>query len=198
MDRARFPLLARYVDGLPAGLASYPEAQAKGSVVRTLVSTTPVRVHPHELPAELGGLIERLPLPTAWVSEVQLNALGLAYQDVMSPSVHDTWVWDRNRRILTNPLYKILFWMISPERLFVGLPHRWSAFRRGTEMALVDQSVGRARLRLTYPKNLHDSATLANVCIAGRVVAEAAGARSSAMAVEECTPTSAVFAISWS
>lgn len=197
MDRARFPLLARYVDGLPAGLASYPEAQAKGSVIRTLVSTTPVHLDPHELPAELAGFIEEPPLPTAWVSEVQLNALGLAYQDVMSPSVHETWVWERNRKILTNPLYKILFWMISPERLFVGLPHRWSAFRRGTELALVDQSVGRARLRLTFPKNLHDKSTLANVCVAGRVVAEAAGAKASDMVVEACAPTSAVFAISW-
>ncbi|MBL9026969.1 MAG: hypothetical protein JNL21_32535 [Myxococcales bacterium] len=197
MGLARFPLLSRYLDGLPAGLASYPEAQAKGSVIRVLVTTAPVRVDPDELPSELAVFLERPPLPTAWVSEVQLNALGLVYEDAMPHHAYEAWVWERNRAILTNPLYKILFWMISPERLFVGLPHRWSAFRRGTELALVDQSAGRARLRLTFPKNLHDKATLANVCVAGRVVAEAAGAKASDMVVESYAPTSAVFAISW-
>ena len=197
MDPARFPRLSRYLEGLPDGLASYPGAQAKGSVVRALVTTTPVRLDAAELPAPLESLVQDLPLPTQWVSEVQLNALGLAYEDSMPRATHEAWVFDRNRAILTNPLYKILFWMITPERLFVGLPQRWSAFRRGTELSLLDRSTGGARLRLGFPKNLHDRTTLANVCVAGRVVAEAAGARTATMEIEDYAPTSAVFAIGW-
>jgi hypothetical protein len=197
VDRATSPLLAAYVAALPQGLASHPQCQVKGSVFRSLISSAPIELAPSSLPDELAAKLREPPLPSEWSSEVHLNALGLAYQDRMPSDRHDRWVLERNERLLRAPLYRILFALVSPERIFVGFAHRWGAFRRGTELSLVERTGQRAALRLMYPRHLHNDVTLTNVTIAFRAVAQAAGAREASARVVKHDAFEALLEITW-
>ncbi len=197
MDRDRFPLLGAYLAALPQGLASYPACQVKGSVFRSLVASAPIALDQSGLPDELVARLREPPLPSEWSSEVQLNALGLAFQDQVEPGRYEAWVYERNRRLLRAPLYKILFAVLSPERIFIGLPQRWGAFRRGTELTLLERVGSRARLRLGYPRHMHNETTLANVVIAFRAAADAAGALDVTARVARYDPFEATLEVEW-
>lgn len=191
-------LLAAYLERLPRGLASHPEAQVKGSVVRALVSTSPIAVPRDALPPELLLLVDDPPLPNAWVHEVAVLALGLAFEERMPPAEHEAWVESRNRKLLTNPLYRILFAAIGPERLLTGLSNRWSAFRRGSSIEVTERRPGWVALTLTYPPHLHSPETLHNFAVSFRVTALSAGAKHVIVRVDERSPTTAVFTFDWS
>jgi hypothetical protein len=192
-----YPRLTAYLAGLPDGVRSHPQCQVKGSVLRGLIATSPVRLDPADLPRELAERLADPPLPNQWMSEVELNALGLAYQDRIAPERYAAWAHDRNARLFQTSLYKILFLVVSPERLFVGLPLRWSAFRRGSEIRLARVTGHRAELELSYPPGLHNAETLFNMTCALVAAAEAAGAKRSKSELLRCERTSARVSIGW-
>lgn len=177
IDERRYPRTARYLGQLPSGLASYPQCQAKGSVLRNVLDTAPIALDLAGLPDRIQELVAAPPLPSDWTSEVALNTLILAYQDLMPREQFARWGYERNRALLSTSLYRVLFLVVSTERLFVGMPQRWAAFRRGTSLHMVAQAEGRAELELRFPSLLHDAVTLELLAVALRAAGDAASAK---------------------
>jgi len=196
MDSAKFPIASSYLRRLPRGLDSYPECQAKGSVLRAGIDTAPVTLDRSALPPALAALVAAPPLPTEWFAEVHLNTIMLAYQDSVPPAVWERWTYDRNRNLLDRPLYRILFSLISPERLFTGMSGRWGTFRRGSQLSLLSKTDGVARVELRFPAYLHDENTMRAASTAMRAAGDAAGGKTQTE-IEAIEATRAVIRVSW-
>ena len=197
MSPSANPLWRRYVDALPDGINSHPECLVKGSVLRSVKDSVPQHIDIDALPEPIAQLLRHPPLPTAWISEVYFHVVMLAYQEGIPAQEFEGWVFDRNRKLLRTSLYRVLFLVVSPERLFVGMASRWSAFRRGTELSLLERSGTKARLALSFPRRLHDVITLRNMGIALRAAADAAGATNPTVRVIHVTEVSAEIVIEW-
>lgn len=197
MDAAAFPHAARYIAALPQGLASYPQCLVKGAVIRGFLETAPALFPKAGLDDELRALVENPPLPNEWFPEAHFNALMTAHQELLPRATYDDWVYRRNRRLLESSLYRMLFLVISPERLFTGMPGRWAAFRRGTEFLLVEHGKGHATTEVRFPAKLHDARTLRNLCIACRAACDAAGGRGTASTLTLVEPTRGRVSIRW-
>jgi hypothetical protein len=197
VDAARYPGAARYLAELPRGVGSHPDCRVKGSLLRSMLESTPVPFDREGLSKAALSLLDSPPLPNAWMQEVAFNALMLAHEDRMSGARFSDWVYGRNRKLFESSLYRVLFLVVSPERLLVGMTHRWSAFRSGSELRLLERSAHAARVELRYPERLHDERTLSNIAVAVRAAIDAAGAKRSTTKLELVEPTLAVLGMRW-
>jgi uncharacterized protein (TIGR02265 family) len=197
VDAARFPIASQYLASLPAGEASYPQCVVKGSVLRAIVDSSPIPFPSDELPATLAELVQTPPLPNQWVSEVKFNALMLAHEDLIPSAMFREWVYSRNRKLFSSSLYRILFLVVSPERLLSQMTSRWAAFRRGTELAIVSSASKHFVVDLRYPPFLYDKHVLANVTVAVTAALDAAGGHDPRVRLAEIGETSARFDIRW-
>lgn len=197
VDATRYPGAARYLDALPRGVASHPDCRVKGSLLRSMLESTPVPFAREGLSTMALGLLDAPPLPNAWMPEVAFNALMLAHEDGMPRAQFAEWVYGRNRKLFESSLYRVLFLVVSPERLLVGMAHRWSAFRTGSELRLLERSAHAARVELCYPEHLHDERTLSNIVVAVRAAIDAAGAKRAETTLEVASATRAVVDLRW-
>ena len=71
MSSDRFPALEEYIAGLPDGLASHPQCQAKASLYRSLIDTKGLEPDDVDaLPPDLRSLVIH-PVPiSSWIPEV--------------------------------------------------------------------------------------------------------------------------------
>ena len=108
---------------------------------------------PLSLPAQLRELAAQRPLATAWVPEVHATALDLTLADAHYPKESDFLAYcaRRNSELLRGPVYLALLAIVSPTMMVAALRAGWSMFHRGTTLALVEKSPGKARLRLAFP-----------------------------------------------
>jgi hypothetical protein len=197
VDEARYPKAAEYLSRLPDGLDSHPQCQVKGSILASMLGSTPVPFSRAGLPAPLVALIDEPPLPNAWVSEVSFNALLMAHEEQLAPDVLTAWVEARNRRLMRSPLYAVLFRVAGPERVLVGAANRWRAFRRGTELRVLDQAKGAATLLVEFPFRLYTAGIIGNITRALGAACEMAGAHNFVGEVERCSEVSARFRARW-
>lgn len=58
-----------------------------------------------------------------------------------------------------------------------GVERRWSAFRRGTSLCVVERAEGVAELAISHPPDLFDETVRRGMCGAFRAASVAAGAR---------------------
>ena len=197
MDELRFPRAAQYVGSLPAGLDSYPHCEVKGSVLRQLIDSSPVPFPDQGLTPALARLVQLPPLPSDWISEVHFNALMLAHEDLIDPAVFRQWVYDRNRQLLSSSLYRILFLVVSPDRLIAGMTHRWRAFRRGTELETVERTKNSVLVELRHPPYLYEVHALTNLTTAITAAIDAAGGQNTQVRLVLQRPESARLSIRW-
>jgi uncharacterized protein (TIGR02265 family) len=192
--------LDRYLQALPAGYDSYRDVTAKGSLLRHFIRLSELRAD--ETPPELRSYVLDPPTLGGWVPEVHLNAfLALAYDarfaDAGAMPAYEAWTFAGNRQVLGSVLYRILFAVVSPERLFLGTGKRWSAFHRGTTLAIEASTGTSARVRLQYPKNLHTELSVRGLGTAFRAAVELAGARNVQVRVGEVGGESTAFEVEW-
>jgi hypothetical protein len=105
--------------------------------------------------------------------------------------------YSSTHKLLSTPLYKVLFLLVSPERLMVGLDKRWAALRRGTRIELVDRTEHAVRLRLSYPDRLYDRAILRVRAASLRAAVTCAGARSATADLDRVDRGCADFVVRW-
>jgi hypothetical protein len=190
-----------YVARLPDGLASYPEATVKGSVVLAHC------VHPAfrdvqrdtTVPAEARHLLEEPPTRTTWVAEAHFNALMAALYDrtfrtTGGYEAYEAWVTAQSRKLFETNLYRILFVFVSPERLLAATANRWAAFHRGTTLDLVKKGDKRFEVELKAPAHLYSPMAFHGFSGAFRAAVLAAGG---IIASIEWTPRSPS-AVRWS
>lgn len=204
MDRERFPTVASYLERLPRGVASYPECSVKASVFRDALESRALSAEDLSgLPHEVAELVERPPPVVTWIPDVQCLVILTAIRDRHFPSgqagleAYSNWMYERNRRLLTRPLYRALFLLVSPERLLRGVDRRWGAFRRGTSLSLVAQGTGWAELLARHPPHLFNESTHYGICGAFRAATEASGGRQVHTETREVKAHEARYVLTW-
>jgi hypothetical protein len=194
--------LERYLARLPDGADSYPDVVVKASTFTVALADKPLRIPRGRLPSPIEKLITTPPLVSAWVPEVHMVSIFKLIGDQHfdgrggTPAFLD-WVYTQNQKLLGGKLYKALFWFLSPEQVFRGVEQRWSAFRRGSTLAIVDRSDSHALFEFRYPRFLLDDEGLLAIGTALRVAAEAAGAKSTTIQLVDVGPTSGHVRLHW-
>lgn len=160
-QRQRFPSLARYLDALPNGLDSYSECEAKASLVRSMFDEHRLAKFASELPPSLAELILQPPPMSSWIPEVHLRAILRVIHDRLLPDRRDfiKWTYDAQKRLLGGPIYSLLFFVISVDRLSDIGPSRWARFHRGSTMT-VEQGPTQGTVGFTFPPHLFDDLDL--------------------------------------
>lgn len=188
--------VASYLAGLPAGLASYPECQAKVAVARSFVERLEQHSPELRLDPDLRAAVEG-PV-SAWLPETASTAIFLAARGAFAgdePFLR--WVEDADRELLSGRLYRALFWLVGPKRVLRAGAERWERLHRGTTLHLEHMGDHDARARLTYPYGLFPPLAIAAYAGSFRVALELAGAARCACSVHEQTPTHALFVAHW-
>jgi hypothetical protein len=191
--------MERYLAGLPAGLDSFSDCLAKGSVLRSTLIQQPIEQIAARLPPALRPLVTDPPVDSEWVSEVRFAAVYHAVADVRGYSDADvqTWARDRNRALFRNPAYRILMAVSSPGTLVRGAAMRWSNWHRGTSLEIegfLDEGV---RALLRFPEGLYDQMMLDVFGEAFVAALELARAPSPVARVQLVEPGVARYLVSW-
>jgi uncharacterized protein (TIGR02265 family) len=193
--------VAAYLEGLPHGLASYPECTAKASLLRDMLATRPLDPDSDSLLEDLRPLIRDPPPVSTWIPEVAFVASAMTVYDEHFGG-HDVagfeqWIVDFNAALFRKPLYRVLFALISPERLVVGATTRWSAFHRGTSLALVERGQRSGLVRVGFPPDLYGTVMLHGFAAGLRAAVVVAGGRDVRTELESIEATSAEYWIRW-
>lgn len=179
--------LERYLASLPGGLDAFPAAQAKGSLVRTVLAGQPVAALLPRLPAPVRHLAAEPPVSNEWVPEAHLCALIHAITDLHGHAEEDVlrWVREGNRALFSSPAYRILMLVVSPAAMLKHADKRWGNWHRGSALELLGFADDGARLRLTFPPGLFDDAVLRYYAAAFATALEVARAERPSVLLEE-------------
>lgn len=198
IDAERFPTLAQYLARLPAGLDAFPECKIRGSLVQSMLQSKPI-ADPHgALPDALVELIEHPPVATAWLPQVHGRAiLRVIYDEhFRSEAAMARWAYDAQKRLFSGPLYRILFWGISPERLMKMAVNRYEHFHVGVSMTLLPGPRGGA-VMLRFPERMFEPFDHKATLEGFRAALELAGAREVHSDVAQHGATEARLVIDW-
>lgn len=126
-------LMHEYLEQMPEGLRSYPDAVQKASVFSVFLDGVPTAPLLQLLPPELAHLVRRPPPATSWLSEVKATAIYLACAGLCfeSESAYVDFAFQANRSLLDGPLYSMLFRAMGPRRIANNAAHRWATHHRG-------------------------------------------------------------------
>lgn len=200
-----FPTAKSYVERLPQGIDSYPEAQIKGAVVRAVLEDVDFRrrVAPGDLPEAVERLLRDPPGLGEWLPETYHSILMSSFFDARFASAgglpaFEAWVYEGNRKLLSSAAYRILFAVVSPERVFVGAHKRWSAFHRGSSLEVERADKRSAAFRLVYPPRLMSDLAVRGFSMAFRAAGEAAGAKLMQVRFEIESDTTTRYDAHWS
>lgn len=172
----------------------------KGSVVRQLVTTPYARSIEPDLPPVLRAYFETPPLVSAWCNEVHFHAILHAVFDVRFEANETrflAWVKDENRTLMQSALYKVIFLVVSPERLFKSIGPRWGALRKGTSAELIDVGTHGGRLRIHHPLHLYSDLVSRVRATSMATIAESSGAKNVRVSPDNASPTSVDFVAQW-
>jgi hypothetical protein len=193
-----------YLERLPHGVDSYPGAHTKSGVVRAAIPAARLlpAVPAAEVPARVFELIANPPMVMTWVRAVHFSAAMCAafercFQESGGMPAFDQWILDANRKLLQSPLYRILFLVTVPDRVFIGIERRWGAFHRGSELRVVDRTEKSARLELSFPGHLFPVYVLRAFGAAFQAAAEAVGYRDVKVDLLADAPTVALYTVTW-
>ena len=155
------------------------------------------------LPPLLRDCFENPPVATSWIAEVHVHVLLHAVFDrfFAGPSGGEApflrWVLESNRALFRTTLYRVLFFVVSPERLFIGVDKRWGTFRRGSTLETIIVAPGHARLRIRHPAGLYSDLIAKVRATSFRAAAECAGATNMQVVIENRTPVETEFSLLW-
>lgn len=169
--------IERYLATLPHGVDSYPEYEQKGSIIRSYLDSGAFDGSGVELPAAVRALLASPPAPTQWVPEVHANVLFLVMMGKLGETGFEDLVYRENTRLLSGPLYAILFKLVSPERVLRASGARWAQFHRGIELAPIRPGHNEASVDMRCPLALLPGPLARVYATAFRAALEAAGGK---------------------
>lgn len=198
-EKARGSRLDGYLARLPAGLGSFPEAAAKGSLVRGALEGQPLAEIAARLPEPLSGRISDPPMGSEWIPETHLVAIVHAVCDARGFGAAEAGEWARAwiRDVFEGPSYRILMAAPSPASALRSAGLRWGAFHRGSALAMEGIADDGVRLTLQFPPRLFDPpflSVLAQSFVAALEMSRAPGAE---VAVEASGDGFARFLARW-
>jgi hypothetical protein len=153
------------------------------------------------LPPPVRALIDHPPPVSVWIPEVHFNVMMLAVREAFFAGRDDEylgWVYSQNKKLLSTPLYRAIFLLVSPERLLVGYEKRWGSFRQGTEVSHVRRGPREVELSVRCPPFLYAAPIVRGMSAALRAAVTCAGAKEATVEGEICAPTQVVYDLRWS
>jgi hypothetical protein len=200
LDSARFPRLASYLSFLPEGLASYPECQAKGALVRAVVDCEPLSDVPEgALPAPIRSLINTPPTNSQWVHDTVYFGAMLALADYrhMDEARFTEWLHEINRRVFKSQVYRMLLSLTSPGVLLTLCSSTWGTMHRGTTLKVIESDKGHGIAELTFPERAYDRPVIQAIEFGVLVALEQSNVKAPAVTLGTVTTTSARFDARW-
>lgn len=197
------PNMQRWLERLPGGIDAHPQCMVKSAPFRDAVESKPLDGVIEQLPAPVAELVRYPPPVSAWIPETHALCALIATLDAHFSSdpagreAYEQWVYDRNRRLLLKPLYRALFLLLTPDRLLRGMESRWAAFRKGTNLVLLEHEGSHAKARVEFPYHLYDDTVILGMTAAFRAAVEAAGARHTQIRCLSLTSVSADVEMNW-
>ncbi len=196
---AALPAMAKaYLDSLPDGLESYPEARVKNSVVRTWLEGHDAKRLSEALPPSLGRL-GRAELPVnRWIPEVHAVVVYLSLRELFFPT-DEAFVEDsreRNHKLLANPMYNILVRALSVQRVGKSTPLIYNHMHQGTRLE-VDAAQWPWIWSLTSPDHLVPSLLARCYATAIGAAIELNGQDNVQVLLRSSTPTVQQFTVSF-
>ena len=198
------PSVTTYLENLPRGVASYPHSQVKGAIVSAALAGAGLNgpLTDDQVPACVAELTRQPPSVNIWVPEVHYGAMigaiyDLRFRDRGGLDAFQAWVLEGNRALLRSPLYRVLFLVVSPERVFIGADQRWARFHRGSLLSVLKRASRTVTLRLTYPEHLFAEHAVRGFAMAFRAAGEAAGAKHQQIRHEIESPGATRYELEW-
>jgi hypothetical protein len=178
LHRQRFPSMVTYLGLLPRGLDSYPNCQVKASLLHSLKTDLPLDSLVESLPSALQEIVTQPPPVSSWIPEVYFRALLRASFDSFfrDRRKYVAWGYEAQRRVLSSPLYRPLFMVMSTERGFRLASSRWENFHKGVSLTVHMGERG-GRIVFEFPAHLLTLFDLEVTMCGIRVALELIGAR---------------------
>lgn len=195
----RYPRFARYVAGLPDGLASYPQCMTKASLPLMLVKGMPAPLpRAEDVPDPLRRYLARPP-SGMWVPEVEGMAVSLAIADHyrMTEVQHLEWLKSQNRSFFSSLMYRAVMSFFSPAALLPKAPDRWAAVHRGSKLSAVAVGPRDVDAVLEFPPRLFPMIALQQLTAVFEAALEQSNAHESEVVLAEVTDTRGVFHARW-
>ena len=191
--------LEAYLSSLPGGSGAYPECQAKGILVRTLVADQGIGVVSARLPEPFRRLLDELPVGSEWVPEVHYLALTYALADASGRADEAIFagVRERHRRMFESPTYRMLMVGSSPGALVRGAGLRWANWHRGSTLEVEGIADDGVRLALKYPRGLFDGLHLRLFAEAFLAALDLSRARDPRVEIVEAGASRARYRLTW-
>ena len=169
----------RYLDQLPHGVHSFPDYTAKAAMPRMIYDAYGKCALDPALPEQVLELAANPPPVSVYIPEVHMRLLLLGIQDSLGLD-DERFVQDAlviSRKFLSSVLWKTLFWLVTPERVFKNAESRWGAFHRGITMEVPFIGKNAATAIMRAPAAL-DTVTMARCNVmAIQAALEAAGGK---------------------
>lgn len=199
MPAGHFPRLAAYLDALPAGLASYPDCQARTSLCVSLVEGMPSPApRPGQVPEPLARYLARMP-KDLWLPEVHVMAVSLTIADhfEMDDAAYLGWLEEVNRKYFSSLVLRVLMGFVSPTELAPRAPARWSAIHRGSTLTSEVLRPGEGRIELEFPPGLFAPILLQHLTAVFQAAFRHSRAKQAEVSLVDSSPTRGVYEARW-
>lgn len=195
----KFPRLNAYLAGLPAGLASYPECQARTSLLSQFLEGMPAPApSPEGVPEPLASVLRRRPRGL-WMPEVHVMAVSLTIADHagMDDDAYLRWLEELNRSYFRSLVLRVLFAFVSPAELVPRSPARWAAVHQGSTLTTESVSPNEARIILDFPSGLFAPVLLRHFTAVFQAALAHSNARDPVVTLEEASEVRGLYRARW-
>jgi len=196
----RYPRLAAYLAGLPAGLGSYPDCLARTSLCAELIDGMPEpRPRPADLPEPAASILARRPRGL-WMPEVHVMALSVTIADhyEFDDAAYLGWLHDVNLRYFSSLVLRVLMAFISPTELVARASARWLAVHQGSTLEARLTGPGSARVELTFPPGLFAPILLRHFTAVWQAIFEHSKAKECEVTLVEANELRGTYDARWS
>ncbi len=202
IDPKKLPMTAEYLQNLPAGLSSHPDARLNAEVLDPMRRRFPELGSNPALPAAAAEAFKTRG-SGVWISEVAGNALYLACRELSFPSDEAflRWSYDATTELFQKPIYRVAMFVLSPTLVVLGAQRRWSSFHTGSSLSATSATRQGSRTAtnavLAYPHGLFPRLMIEFNARAFKAAVDAASGKGSKASVEAYAATRAEILVSW-
>jgi hypothetical protein len=193
--------LDAYLRKLHAGLATHPNSLMKASLVRNALASRPLSDSVlRGLPPGLEETLRNPPPASTWlpVTHVVGTLLAIADHYELDDRAFLAWRREQYQSLLGGPLYRVLFAVMSPEKLVAGAAHKWRSLTKDSlVLERVETARGAAEIVVSWPAHLLPALVARSLMEGVRAALELSGATRPSLEMHDLTPTGARYALRW-
>ena len=193
--------LTTYLQHFDGGLAAHPTACMKASIVREALLSRPLlETTIRSVPMALREVLREPPLPNAWlpVTYVAGTLLTIADQYGLDDETFVSWRREQYASLLSGPLYRMLFAVVSPEKLVQGAAYKLKSLAKDSLVVdHVETTRGNGEVKLSWPAHLIPPLLARSLMEGVRAALDLARAKNPKVQMRELTTTGASYSLRW-